>query len=115
MCSISDENEIGIGVVGVQFEIDARIAWFSNELGKGVFEVIWFEKHEGVIDDETDNVMDMDDDDDDYDYDYDDDGDDGDDGDDDDDEDRLLPRKFRNSVFVRGLREAIEYGFKTAI
>jgi glycosyltransferase involved in cell wall biosynthesis len=107
-------------------KIDERIAWFHNELGKGVkgdiirkalgggpvsgqvrYELT---KNRGQRRGNATTTTNIDEDEDDIDdemeYDVD---------DEDDDEGEGLPRKFRNSVFVRALREAIENGLTTPI
>jgi glycosyltransferase involved in cell wall biosynthesis len=106
-------------------KIDERIAWFHNELGKGVkgdiirkalgggpvsgqvrYELTKNRgRRRGNATTTTDIDEDEDDIDDEMEYDV----------DDDDDEGEGLPRKFRNSVFVRALREAIENGLTTPI
>jgi len=122
-------------------KIDERIAWFHNEIGKGVkgdiirkalgagpvsgqvqYEMTKQRRTKGdddggVVDDNHD-----DDDDDDDDHIIDDDDDDSMDDHDDDDvmgmddmEHEGMPRKFRNSVFVKALREAIESSLTTTI
>eukprot|EP00537_Pseudo-nitzschia_pungens_P006566 CAMPEP_0172361990 /NCGR_PEP_ID=MMETSP1060-20121228/5718_1 /TAXON_ID=37318 /ORGANISM="Pseudo-nitzschia pungens, Strain cf. cingulata" /LENGTH=976 /DNA_ID=CAMNT_0013084403 /DNA_START=430 /DNA_END=3360 /DNA_ORIENTATION=- len=94
-------------------KIDERIAWLHNEMGKGLkgdiirkalgagpvsdqvrYEMTKQQRQTGKASDEPEEEDEADDDDDDMGI------------DDDDMEDEGLPRKFRNSVFVKALREA---------